>query len=155
MAVLIHDDGVHTSSIDLRPVKVRNHHIVSWLDVRSCHVLSSPPRRSCGTIWCGPRSCQYTWTASCTLNSWQLFASSGPTLTSWPFLCNSSFPNALWNKGSGSYVIKDYGTLPLIFSTFIYFRWIFQPWPSFFPALFQLNEKGASWAESRWRRRKK
>ena len=52
---------LQTVSIDLRPVKVRhrNHHIVSWLDVRSCHVLSSLPRRSCGTIWCGPRGCPY------------------------------------------------------------------------------------------------
>ena len=41
--------------------------------------------------------------------------------------------NALWNKSNGSYDIKEFGTLPLIFSTSKYFRWKFQPWPSFFP----------------------
>ena len=40
---------------------------------------------------------------------------------------------ALWNKSNGSYDIKEFGTLPLIFSTSKYFRWKFQPWPSFFP----------------------
>ena len=40
--------------------------------------------------------------------------------------------NALWNKSDGSYVIKDFGTLPTIFSTSQYFRWQFQPCPSFF-----------------------
>ena len=46
------------------------------------------------------------------------------------YLCLS---NALWNKSNGSYDIKEFGTLPLIFSTSKYFRWKFQPWPSFFP----------------------
>ena len=41
--------------------------------------------------------------------------------------------SALWNKSNGSYDIKEFGTLPLIFSTSKYFRWKFQPWPSFFP----------------------
>ena len=41
--------------------------------------------------------------------------------------------NALWSKSNGSYDIKEFGTLPLIFSTSKYFRWKFQPWPSFFP----------------------
>ena len=40
--------------------------------------------------------------------------------------------NALWNKSNGSYDIKDFGTLPLIFSTSKYFRRKFQPCPSFF-----------------------
>ena len=40
--------------------------------------------------------------------------------------------NALWNKSNGSYDIKDFGPLPLIFSTSKYFRWKFQPCPSFF-----------------------
>ena len=31
--------------------------------------------------------------------------------------------NALWNKSNWSYVIKDFGTLPTIFSTSRYFRW--------------------------------
>ena len=39
---------------------------------------------------------------------------------------------ALWNKSNGSYDIKDFGTLPLIFSTSKYFRRKFQPCPSFF-----------------------
>ena len=39
----------------------------------------------------------------------------------------SSTDNALWNKSNGSYVNKDFGTLPLIFSTRKYFRWKFQP----------------------------
>ena len=51
----------------------------------------------------------------------------------WPFDLLTSFPNALWNKSNGSYDIKEFGTLPLIFSTSKYFRWKFQPWPSFFP----------------------
>ena len=44
-----------------------------------------------------------------------------------------SYHIALWNKSNGSYDIKEFGTLPLIFSTSKYFRWKFQPWPSFFP----------------------
>ena len=39
---------------------------------------------------------------------------------------------ALWNKSNGSYDIKDLGTLPLISYTSKYFRWKFQPCPSFF-----------------------
>ena len=39
--------------------------------------------------------------------------------------------NALWNKSNGSYVNKDFGTLPLIFSTSKYSRSKFQPCPSF------------------------
>ena len=46
------------------------------------------------------------------------------------FDCRRS--NALWNKSNGSYDIKDFGPLPLIFSTSKYFRWKFQPCPSFF-----------------------
>ena len=41
--------------------------------------------------------------------------------------------NALCHKSNWGYVIKDFETLPLIFSTSKYFRWKFQPWPSFFP----------------------
>ena len=53
--------------------------------------------------------------------------------------------NALWNKSNGSYEIKDFGPLPLIFSTSKYFRWKFQPCPSFFcMQIFQINEKGVS-----------
>ena len=64
--------------------------------------------------------------------------------------------NALWNKSNGSYDIKDFGPLPLIFSTSKYFRWKFQPCPSFFcMQIFQINEKGVSWAWSRWKRRGK
>ena len=63
---------------------------------------------------------------------------------------------ALWNKSNGSYDIKDFGSLPLIFSTSKYFRWKFQPCPSFFcMQIFQINEKGVSWAWSRWKRRGK
>ena len=52
---------------------------------------------------------------------------------------------ALWNKSNGSYDIKDFGPLPLIFSTSKYFRWKFQPCPSFFcMQIFQINEKGVS-----------
>ena len=39
---------------------------------------------------------------------------------------------ALWNKSNGSYDIKDFGTLLLIFATTKYFRWKFQPCPSIF-----------------------
>ena len=39
--------------------------------------------------------------------------------------------NALCSKSNGSYVIKDFGTLSLIFSTSKYSRQIFQPCPSF------------------------
>ena len=39
---------------------------------------------------------------------------------------------ALCSKSNGSYDIKDSETLPLIFSTSKYFRWKFQPCPSFF-----------------------
>ena len=39
---------------------------------------------------------------------------------------------ALCSKSNGSYVIKDFGTLPLIFSTSKYFRRKCQPCPSFF-----------------------
>ena len=46
---------------------------------------------------------------------------------------NTNIANiALWNKSNGSYDIKDFGTLPLIFSTSKYFRRKFQPCPSFF-----------------------
>ena len=41
-------------------------------------------------------------------------------------------PIAICNKSNGSYVIKDFGTLSLIFSTSKYFRQKFQPCPSFF-----------------------
>ena len=47
--------------------------------------------------------------------------------------CKCMIISALWNKSNGSYDIKEFGTLPLIFSTSKYFRWKFQPWPSFFP----------------------
>ena len=40
--------------------------------------------------------------------------------------------NALCSKSNGSYVIKDFGTLSLIFSTSKYFRRKCQPCPSFF-----------------------
>ena len=40
--------------------------------------------------------------------------------------------NALCSKSTGSYVIKDFGTLFLIFSASKYFRRKFQPCPSFF-----------------------
>ena len=53
--------------------------------------------------------------------------------------------NALWNKSNGSFDIKEFGPLPLIFSTSKYFRWKFQPCPSFFcMQIFQINEKGVS-----------
>ena len=42
------------------------------------------------------------------------------------FLSDPSPIIALGNKSNGSYVIKDFGTLPLIFSTSKYFRWKFQ-----------------------------
>ena len=49
--------------------------------------------------------------------------------------------NALWNKSNGSYVIKEFGTLPLILFTSWYFRWKFRPCPSFFSMqIFQINE---------------
>ena len=52
---------------------------------------------------------------------------------------------ALCSKSNGSYDIKDFGTLSLIFSTSKYFRWKFQPCPSFFcMQIFQINEKGVS-----------
>ena len=38
---------------------------------------------------------------------------------------------ALCIKSNWSYVLKDFGTLPLIFSTSKYSRWKFQPCPSF------------------------
>ena len=40
--------------------------------------------------------------------------------------------NALCSKSNGSYDIKDFETLPLIFSTSKYSRWKFQPCPSFY-----------------------
>ena len=50
--------------------------------------------------------------------------------------------NALCNKRNGSYVVKDFGTLPLIFSRSKYFRW-FQHCPSFFhKKIFQKMKKG-------------
>ena len=53
--------------------------------------------------------------------------------TSWSIRSRACFHTcALWNKSNWSYVIKDFGTLPLIFSTSKYFRWKFQPCPSFF-----------------------
>ena len=60
----------------------------------------------------------------------------GKALMVWVTLHDRLFKqpiNALWNKSNGSYDIKEFGTLPLIFSTSKYFRWKFQPWPSFFP----------------------
>ena len=45
----------------------------------------------------------------------------------------TAIDNALYAlRTRGSYVIKDFGTLPLIFSTSKYFRWKFQPCPSFY-----------------------
>ena len=46
--------------------------------------------------------------------------------------CYINAINALWNKSNGSYDIKDFGTLPLIFSPSKYFRRKCQPCPSFF-----------------------
>ena len=57
------------------------------------------------------------------MRKWQI-----RSLHSKPFSSNI----ALWNKSNGSYDIKDFGTLPLIFSTSKYFRRKFQPCPSFF-----------------------
>ena len=47
-------------------------------------------------------------------------------------ISNKPTHNALCSKSNGSYDIKDFGTLPLIFSTSKYFRQKFQPCPSFF-----------------------
>ena len=44
-------------------------------------------------------------------------------LTSWSIRSRACFhTSALWNKSNWSYVIKDFGTLPLIFSTSKYSR---------------------------------
>ena len=51
------------------------------------------------------------------------------------------------SKSDGRYVINDFVTLPLIFTTSKYIRWKFQPCPPFFGMqIFQINEKGVSWA---------
>ena len=56
-----------------------------------------------------------------------------------------SYHIALCSKSNGSYDIKDFGTLSLIFSTSKYFRRKFQPCPSFFCIqIFHINEKGSS-----------
>ena len=52
--------------------------------------------------------------------------------TSWILIWFSAGIIALCSKSNGSYVIKDFRTLPLIFFTSIYSRWKFQPCPSFF-----------------------
>ena len=66
---------------------------------------------------------------------WQYYHHYQAKLPTCPFMERRTwnYHNALWNKSNGSYDIKEFGTLPLIFSTSKYFRWKFQPWPSFFP----------------------
>ena len=77
-------------------------------------------------------------------------------LTLWWCIANVSLMieiNALWKDSNGSYVIKDFKTLPLIFSISKFFRWKYLPYPSFLRMqIFQTNEKRVSWARRRRRK---